>query len=310
MRDSHNPGVGAIERNNTTMATAVPPGADAGVPAAGVPGPMLPLLPRPVPPPLPFPGDPGTVTGWLLERLASILSDALAKEVEAGFARLTANIPANPTDADYPGAMRDLVDEVLNSADLCCYLTVTATGATSARVTVVHSIGKYSAGFGSLSAFQGTIMGFLGETVGDQLPVFVQAPTPVGDRDLASAFAIHEMAVPTGAEIAAYFSAAGAGHLLNPIARTLANGTQLSRLCPIPLAWAPYFMDSKTPYDALRTGVQLISTPDKADERDMALPLASWLQTACVKRGLGAGDRRFSCLNTDWAALAPDAKVI
>ncbi len=29
-----------------------------------------------------------------------------------------------------------------------------------------------------------------------------------------------------------------------------------------------------------------------------------------MKRGLAAGDRRFSCLNVDWAALAPDARVV
>jgi hypothetical protein len=69
-------------------------------------------------------------------------------------------------------------------------------------------------------------------------------------------------------------------------------------------------MDSKSPYDALRTGLQLISTLDMADEWDRAIPMASWLQTACVECGLGVDDCRFSCLNTDWAALAPDAKVI
>jgi hypothetical protein len=261
-----------------------------------------------VPPPLPFPGDPGTVTGWLLERSASISSETLAREIETGFAHLTANIPADPTDAYHPGAMRDLVDKVLNSADLCCYLTVSATGAADARVTIVHSIGKYSAGFGALSAFQGTVMGLLGKTVGDQFPVFVQAPTAVAERDLSASFTISELAVPTTAKLVAYYSTPGAGHLLNPIPMTQANGTQLSYLCPIPLAWAPYFMDSKSPYEAFRTGLQLIATLDTADERDTALPMASSLQAACVKRGLGAGDRRFSCLNTDWAALAPDAK--
>jgi hypothetical protein len=268
------------------MAYALPP-AVAGVSVVGVPGPMVPPVPRLVPPPLPFPGDPGTVTGWLLEQSASILSDALVKEIEVGFAQLTAGIPADPAaDAAYLGAMRDLVDEILNSADLCCYLTMLATGVASARVTVVHSIRKYSAGFGALSAFQGAIMGFLGETVRDQLPVFIQAPTAVGDQDLTMSFSIQEMDVPTGAEIASYYAAAGAGHLLNPIAVTAANGTQLSRLCPIPLAWTLYFMDSKSPYDALWTGIQLISILDTGDQRDMALPMTSWLQTACVKRVL------------------------
>jgi hypothetical protein len=98
-------------KDDTVMAAVVP--------AAGVPGLILPPMPRPPPPPLPFPGDPGTFTGWLLERLASISSKALAREIEAGFAHLMASIPADPADADHPGAMRDLVNEVLNSADLC-----------------------------------------------------------------------------------------------------------------------------------------------------------------------------------------------
>jgi hypothetical protein len=76
--------------------------------------------------------------------------------------------------------MRELVDKVVNSADLCCYLTVSATGAAVARVTLDHLIDKYSAAFGAVSAFQGTIIGFLGETIGDNMPLFVSAPTANG----------------------------------------------------------------------------------------------------------------------------------
>jgi hypothetical protein len=102
-RDTHIPEVGA------TMADAAVPPVFAGVLAVGVPGPTLPVAPGPVPPPLPFPGDPGTVTVWLLERLASILSNALAKVIEAGFTRLMANIPANPTDDVVPLYIRQII---------------------------------------------------------------------------------------------------------------------------------------------------------------------------------------------------------
>jgi hypothetical protein len=54
----------------------------------------------------------------------------------------------------------------------------------------------------------------------------------------------------------------------------------------------------------------LIATLDMPDKRDRALPLANWLQAACVRRGIAAGDRRFSCLDTAWAPIAPDARVI
>jgi hypothetical protein len=73
----------------------------------------------------------------------------------------------------------------------------------------------------------------------------------------------------------------------------------------VPHAWAASFLDSRTPYESWQIGAQLISTLDTADDRDRVLPFAKWLQTACVKRGLTAGDRRFSGLYT-----APDARVI
>jgi hypothetical protein len=206
--------------------------------------------------------------------------------------------------------MKELVDEVVNSADLCCYLTISETGGAASRVTIAHSIGKYSAGFGALSAFQGTIMGFLGETIGDNLPLFVQAPTGAGNQNLTSSFALNAVAVPTEAEILTYFTSVGSGTLMNPIALTVPNTVQLARLCPIPHAWAAYFLDSKSPFDAWRMGCRLIATLDTADERDRVLPFANWLQAACVKRGLGAADRRFSSLDVQWAALAPDARVV
>jgi hypothetical protein len=52
-------------------------------------------------------------------------------QVEAGFARLSHNIPVDPVDLDYAGAMRELVDKVVNSDNLGCYLTLSETGAAS-----------------------------------------------------------------------------------------------------------------------------------------------------------------------------------
>jgi hypothetical protein len=95
-----------------------------------------------------------------------------------GFARFSQDIPEDTADPNYVGVLSEMVDEVLNSDDLCCYLTASETGAAATQVVVVHSIRKYSAGFGALSPFQGTIMAFMGETIGDNLPVLiVQAPT-------------------------------------------------------------------------------------------------------------------------------------
>jgi hypothetical protein len=97
---------------------------------------------------------------------------------------------------------------------------------------------------------------------------------------------------------------------MNPVAMTAANTVQLAHLCPIPYAWAAYFLDSKSPFEAWRMGCSLIATLDTPVQRDQALPFANWLQAACVKQGLAAGDRRFSCLDVSWAALAPDSRVV
>jgi hypothetical protein len=56
--------------------------------------------------------------------------------------------------------------------------------------------------------------------------------------------------------------------------------------------------------------MRLVATLDTPNERDRVSPLLNWLRAACVKRGLAAVDRRFSCLDSAWSALAPDARVI
>jgi hypothetical protein len=84
---------------------------------------------------------------------------------------------------------------------------------------------------------------------------------------------------------------------MNLVAVTAANTVQLSRLCPIPHAWAAYFLDSNGLFDAWMMGCALQATLVTADDRDKALPLVNWLQATCVKIGLGAGDRWFSALD-------------
>jgi hypothetical protein len=67
------------------------------------------------------------------------------------------------------------------------------------------------------------------------------------------------VAVPTEAELVTYFTSVGAGTLLNPIALTAINTVRfLAALCPIPHAWASYFQDSKSPYNAWRMGVSCL----------------------------------------------------
>jgi hypothetical protein len=78
---------------------------------------------------------------------------------------------------------------------------------------------------------------------------------------------------------------------MNPIAVTVATTVQLAPLCPVPYAWAAYFLDSNSLFDAWRIRCSLIATLYTPDYRDRALPSANWLGAACVKKcGLAAGD--------------------
>jgi hypothetical protein len=104
------------------------------------------------------------------------------------------------------------------------------------------------------------------------------------------------MAVPAEVEIMAFSTPLVHGTMMNPIVMTPMNTVQLACLCLIPQAWATYFLDSKSPFDAWRMGCGLIATLNTAIQQDQALLLANWLQAACVKRGLGARDWRISCL--------------
>jgi hypothetical protein len=84
----------------------------------------------------------------------------------------------------------------------------------------------------------------------------------------------------------------------------------LPNLCPIPLGWAPYFMDFKTPYEALTMGKALIGTLETVAQRTRASPLLDWLRAACVWLGASIVNRRLSLVHQEFEATAPDARVV
>jgi hypothetical protein len=79
-------------------------------------------------------------------------------------------------------------------------------------------------------------MAFLGETIGDNLHLLVQAHIAIGDRDLMSSFTLQTLAILSEAKIVTYFSSAAAGQLMNPIMMMPASTIQLAHLCPLPYA--------------------------------------------------------------------------
>jgi hypothetical protein len=129
--------------------------------AADAPPQLIPpvRLPPVVAPQLPHSADPGTITGWILDDTAATTPAVITQEMEQGFNRLVNNIP-NVNHADYHDVMQKMTDEVINNSDtLITYLTVSNRWNNIVRVTVVHSIAWYSAGFGGSSALHGQVIG-------------------------------------------------------------------------------------------------------------------------------------------------------
>lgn len=275
------------------MAAVVPPGG----------------LPPVVAPQLPHGADPGTMTGWLLDDTVAATPTSITQELERGCNRLVNNIP-DPNDPAYAGVMRSMTDEVLNSDTLITYLTATNRWNNVVRVTVVHSIHRYSAGFGGSNALHGKVLALLGETVGNQLPMLVKLvddPT----EDLAHGLTLEQVCVPPDAMVDAYFAGPAAVDLM-PSTSTAAGGVDmnLSNLCPIPTAWAPYFLDFKTPWEALQMGRVLLGTLPTVADRNRAGPMLDWLRATCVILGPNAADRVRSLLDQGFEPTVPDARVI
>jgi hypothetical protein len=163
---------------------------------------------------------------------------SISLQLERSFTRL-ANVP--PVDhIDYAAAMQRMSDEILNSNVLETSLMVSNKPHGVPRVTVMHSLFRYSAGFGGSNALHGKILGMLGETVGGGLPPLVQFRDDDPDLDFVSALALENVNVQPTAAVTAYFAGPDAQDVMPAVSVAAgAVATNLSCLCPIPLAWAP-----------------------------------------------------------------------
>lgn len=276
--------------------------ADAGVPALGAPPPVV------VGPHLPFPGDPGSITGWMLESTAGESTLTTMTQLESWLTRL-GNLPA-PDAAGFATAQRALVDDVLSSDTLDAYLVVSNTPHDAPRVTVLHSIARYSAGLGGSNALHGRILGLMGEMIGDQLPTMI-AFMQEADHDLTHALTMEQVTVQPTAAVEAYFAGAAALQVM-PLVTAANGGVDMNMTClfPIPLAWAVYFMDYKTPWDAYQMGRALVATLPDVAQRTQADPMLDWLRTSTQRLGAGAADRNRSVLDLEVNATVPSPRVV
>jgi hypothetical protein len=141
-----------------------------------------------------------------------------------------------------------MTEEVTHSDTLMItHLTATNICNNVIRVTTVHSIAQYSAGFGGSNALHGKTIALLGEMVG-KLPMLVQFETDPTES-LAHALAMESVTVSSDALVDTYFANPRAKNLM-PGATVAQGGVEmnLANVCPVPPAWPPYFMDFKTPH--------------------------------------------------------------
>jgi hypothetical protein len=170
-------------------------------------------------PQLPFAADPGSITGWMLETAANDTTTDISNHMARGLNRL-ASIPA-VGHANHNRDRRAMIDEIINSDSMEPYLVVSNTPHNAPRITVVHSIGRYSAGFGGSNALHGRELGLLGEMVDDQLPTMVQFLTDA-DLGLAHGLLLEDVTVQPTNATDAYFATATALEVMPAV--TEANG--------------------------------------------------------------------------------------
>jgi hypothetical protein len=231
----------------------------------------------------------------LLAEAAGSTADTLSDEIEAVTLRYS-GLPA-VGDAEYGAKIKVLAEDGLATDDLSCFLTVSRAKGQSPVVSVVLGLTRYSAGMGGSTALQGRIVGFLGEVIGDQLPTMVVMPETNG-HTMVDCVELDDYDVPPVAAIEAAFTGNAPPAVIEvPVGATR---SALPRMMFISKAWAVYFLDRKTPYQAFKAMEALMATLPIQAQRDKALPLMEWAKAVCIREGGGVDERRASQSEVPW----------
>eukprot|EP00978_Attheya_sp_CCMP212_P040303 scaffold218473_cov46-Attheya_sp.AAC.2 len=102
-------------------------------------------------------------------------------------------------------------------------------------MSIVLGLARYSAGMGGVAALQGRTLGFLGETIGDQLPTIVVMPNTVG-HTMIDCVEIKAWDAPPVAELDATF--VGNTPPVVMAATNAATQTTLPRMMFVPKVWS------------------------------------------------------------------------
>ena len=248
---------------------------------------------------LPFGADPGSLTGWLLEKSSTDTPTDIVESVARAFARYAELPPV--ANAEYEAELTNLYNEILSSDDLCSFLTVSTAPGQPPVVTVVSALARYSVGFGGVSAHNGKSFCFRGEAIDAvQMPPLIEAP------ELAILFKPRDVVVPNLGQVT--------GHYANPVASLLmpapvagANTVQFARLVFVPKAWAPYFLGGMLPHQAYQTGTALVAGLPTVELRTAAETWLGWLAASCMRQG---NAETLSEMNVAWKGVAAERKLL
>jgi hypothetical protein len=223
----------------------------------------------PAPPRLPYAPDPGTYTQlWMSESAGTSAAD-MAAECETYLEAF------GETPVDYNA----IVMSLLAASDGMVFLTVL----TGNQVCPVHSIGRFSCGLGKHTPSHNRIFGLLGEKIGESLPPVAMVPA----AGLAPWFQIEDRHQPRMVDLAGLETSRDrtvggtrAG-IFDSDEEEEQPKVSVQKLVMIPKAWAPYFLEPQSPWEALQTYQTLLRTIPE-DKRDSFDFIEAWLSVACT----------------------------
>jgi hypothetical protein len=272
--------------------------APAGAPPIPVAGPTAgapQMTAVPLPPPLPYTRDPGSYTELWTRQTASTSGQEMEEEIESWLQQYAQN------PIDYPGA----VEGITSAADWVGFLTVFKGNV----ISLVHSLGQFRTGLGPASPGNGRTFGLVGERVGTGTAPIIMVPSTGGLTAWIKPISVHE---PTDVEIETLKDSAD---------RTIGKPTiqgdetkdedpthplvEVTTLCFIPKAWAAYFLDQCSPYEAFGRYKKLIATVP-AGIQDKFRYMEAWMRAACIET---APHQEDSMLIAKWQAPVIDRKV-
>ncbi len=92
--------------------------------------------------------------------------------------------------------------------------------------------------------------------------------------------------VPSDDKVDVYYALLTAETLMpQPLVAQGGVPMNLACFCPVPLAWAFYFLDFKSPHEAVLLGRELVATMTNVGDQNWAGPILDWLWAACVRLG-------------------------